>query len=146
MGDLLLFFVLLQQVLEMIILEQNPRSLILLIAFALISGVAGAQTNNTMEKQKMQRLADTVKSGYQKIEDGVVSGYNAIEQGVVNGYTTIQDGVVEGFTRISDAFVKKFLMRENETLEEAKARIACEEEELHRQAKERISGSRQGNK
>ena len=94
----------------------------------------------------MQRLADTVKNGYQKIEDGVVSGYNTIEQGVVNGYTTIQDGVVEGFTRISDAFVKKFLMRDNETLEEAKARIAREEEELHRQAKERTSGIRQANK
>jgi hypothetical protein len=65
-------------------------------------------------------MADTVKSGYQKIEDGVVSGYKAIE-----------DGVVSGFTRISDAFVKKFLMREGETLEETKARIAKEEEELH---------------
>lgn len=119
---------------------------IILIAFALISGMAAAQTNNTMEKQKLQRVADTVKSGYQKIEDGVVGGYNAIEKGVVSGYTAIQNGVVDGFTRISDAFVKKFLMRDNETLEEAKARIAREEEELHRQAKERASGSRQVNK
>ena len=55
-------------------------------------------------------MADTVKSGYQKIEDGVV-----------------------GFTRISDAFVKKFLMHEGETLEEAKARIAREEEALNRE-------------
>ncbi len=70
----------------------------------------------------MQKVADTVKSGYQKIEDGVVSGYKAIE-----------DGVVNGFTRISDAFVKKFLMHEGETLEEAKARIAREEEALHRE-------------
>jgi hypothetical protein len=70
----------------------------------------------------MQKMADTVKSGYQKIEDGVVSGYKAIE-----------NGVVDGFTRISDAFVKKFLMHEGETLEEAKARIAREEEALNRE-------------
>lgn len=73
----------------------------------------------------MQKVADTVKSGYQKIEDGVVSGYKAIE-----------DGVVNGFTRISDAFVKKFLMHEGETLEEAKARIAREEESLHKDNQE----------
>ncbi len=145
MGDLLLFCVLLHRNKKITEMNHKTKSSILLIAFALISGVAGAQTNNIMEKNKMQRLADTVKNGYQKIEDGVVSGYNAIENGVVSGYTTIQNGVVDGFTRISDAFVKKFLMRENETLEEAKARIAREEEELHRQAKERTSGSRQAN-
>ena len=94
----------------------------------------------------MQRLADTVKNGYQKIEDGVVSGYNAIENGVVSGYTAIQNSAVDSFTRISDAFVKKYLMRDNETLEEAKARIAREEEELLRQAKGRASGIRQANK
>ena len=85
------------------------------------------------------------ENGYQKIEDGVVKGYKAIENGAVSGYTAIQDGVVEGFTRISDAFVKKFLMRDGETLEEAKARIAREEEELHRQNQERVAASRQRN-
>lgn len=78
-------------------------------------------------------MADTVKSGYQKIEDGVVSGYKSIENGVVSGYTAIENGVVGGFIRISDAFVKKFLMHEGETLEEAKARIAREEEALNRE-------------
>ena len=135
MGDLLLFCVLLHRNIKITEMNHKTKSSILLIAFALISGVAGAQTNNIMEKNKMQRIADTVKNGYQKIEDGVVSGH-----------TTIQNGVVDGFTRISDTFVKKFLMRDNETLEEAKARIAREEEELHRQAKGRASGSRQANK
>ncbi len=83
-----------------------------------------------MDKNNTQRVADTVKSGYQKIEDGVVKGYKVIE-----------NGVVEGFTRISDAFVKKFLMREGETIEDAKARIAREEEELHRQNHERVAAS-----
>lgn len=78
----------------------------------------------------MQKVADTVKSGYQKIEDGVVSGYKAIENGVVNGYI-----------RISDAFVKKFLMHEGETLEEAKARIAREEEVLHKESQKYIKNN-----
>ena len=82
---------------------------------------------------RFNTLYGPVKSSYQKVEDGVVKGYKTIENGVVSGYTAVQDGVVEGFTRISDAFVKKFLMREGETLEEAKARIAREEEKLHRQ-------------
>ncbi len=75
-------------------------------------------------------MADTVKSGYQKIEDGVVDGYKAIEENMVNG-----------FTRISDAFVKKFLMHEGETLEEAKARIAREEEALHKGNRDNINNN-----
>lgn len=126
-------------------MKRNIKSLILLLAATAIGSVAGAQNTTKMEENKMQRVADTEKNGYQKIEDGVVKGYKAIENGVVSGYTAIQDGVVEGFTRISDAFVKKFLMRDGETLEEAKARIAREEEELHRQNQERIATSRQRN-
>ena len=126
-------------------MKRNFKSLILLLAATTMCGVAGAQNATKMEENKMQRVADTVKNGYQKIEDGVVKGYKAIENGAVSGYTAIQDGVVEGFTRISDAFVKKFLMRDGETLEEAKARIAREEEELHRQNQERVAASRQRN-
>lgn len=113
-------------------MKRNIKSLILLLSATTMCGVAGAQNATKMEENKMQRVADTVKNGYQKIEDGVVKGYKAIENGVVSGYTAIQDGVVEGFTRISDAFVKKYLMRDGETLEDTKARIAREEEELHR--------------
>ena len=117
----------------------------MLLAAIAASGVAGAQNTTTMDNNS-QRVADTVKNGFQKIEDGVVSGYKAIENGVVKGYTAIQDGVVEGYTRISDAFVKKFLMRDDETLEQTKARIAREEEELHRQSQERVNASRQHKK
>lgn len=122
-------------------MKRNFKSAILLLVAIAASGVAGAQNTTTMDNNS-QRVADTVKNGFQKIEDGVVSGYKAIENGVVKGYTAIQDGVVEGYTRISDAFVKKFLMRDGETLEEAKARIAREEEELHRQNQERVNASR----
>lgn len=111
-------------------MKRNFKSVIMLLAAIAASGVAGAQNTTTMDNNS-QRVADTVKNGFQKIEDGVVSGYKAIENGVVKGYTAIQDGVVEGYTRISDAFVKKFLMRDGETLEQTKARIAREEEEHH---------------
>ena len=114
-------------------MKSSLKTVILFLAATAVSSVAGAQNESKMEKNNMKRVADTVKSSYQKVEDGVVKGYKTIENGVVSGYTAVQDGVVEGFTRISDAFVKKFLMREGETLEEAKARIAREEEELHRQ-------------
>ena len=122
-------------------MKRNFKSVIMLLAAIAASGVAGAQNTTTMDNNS-QRVADTVKNGFQKIEDGVVSGYKAIENGVVKGYTAIQDGVVEGYTRISDAFVKKFLMRDDETLEQTKARIAREEEELHRQSQERVNASR----
>lgn len=112
-------------------MKRNIKSLILLLAATAIGSVAGAQNTTTMEDKKS--VADTVKNGFEKIGNGVVSGYK-----------TIENGVVEGFTRISDAFVKKFLMRDGETLEEAKARIA-REEELHRQNQERVAASRQYN-
>ena len=126
-------------------MKRNFKSVIMLLAAIAASGVAGAQNTRTMDNNNL-RVADTVKNGFQKIEDGVVSGYKAIENGVVKGYTAIQDGVVEGYTRISDAFVKKFLMRDGETLEQTKARIAREEEELHRQSQERVNASRQHRK
>ena len=94
----------------------------------LLAATIGAAAQNVTEMEK-----DTVKTTMQNIENGVVKGYKAIENGVVSGYKAIEDGVVSGFTRISDAFVKKFLMHEGETLEEAKARIAREEEALHRE-------------
>ena len=77
-----------------------------------------------------EKIENGVKEGLQNIENGVVEGYKNIENGVVEGYKKIETGVVEGFTKISDAFVEKYLMKEGETLEEAKARIEKEQKEL----------------
>ena len=63
----------------------------------------------------------------EKIENGVKEGYKNIENGVVEGYKKIEDAAVGGFEKISDSFIEKHLMREGETLEEAKARIAEEQ-------------------
>ncbi len=63
----------------------------------------------------------------EKIAEGVADGYKRIENGVVAGYKKIEDGVVNGFNDISDKFVDTFLVREGETIEDAKARIKAEQ-------------------
>ena len=73
-----------------------------------------------------------------KIAESVVEGYKKIENGVVEGYKKIEDGVVGGFEKMADGFVEKHLMKEGENVEEAKARIAKEQEKREEQAKDRV--------
>ena len=68
-------------------------------------------------------------STYEKIEKAVVEGYKKIENGVVEGYKKIEDGVVGNFNKMADGFVEKHLVREGETVEDAKDRIAKEQSE-----------------
>lgn len=63
----------------------------------------------------------------EKIAEGVVSGYKKIEDGVVDGYKKIEDGVVGGFTKMTDKFVDHFLTKEDESVEDAKKRLAQEQ-------------------
>ena len=67
--------------------------------------------------------------GYKAIETGVVGGYKKIEDGVVSGYKKMEESVVDGFGKISDQFVDRFLTKDGETVEEAKARLAKEQAE-----------------
>ena len=64
-----------------------------------------------------------------KIEKAVTDGYKKIETGVVSGYKKIEDGVVTGFNKVADAFVDRFLTKDGETVEQAKARLAKEQAE-----------------
>ncbi len=104
-----------------------------------------------MNKNKIvetnEKIANGVVDGYKKIENGVVSGYKKIEDGVVDGFNNIVDKcsgvmlnedktlktgkvgetVVNGYKKIEDKFVNVFLVKEGETIEEAKARIAAEQ-------------------
>ena len=41
----------------------------------------------------------------------------------------IAEAVVDGFNKVADGFVEKYLLKEGETVEEAKARLAKEQEE-----------------
>ncbi len=74
----------------------------------------------------------SVQEIMQDIEDTVVDGYKATENLAVEGYKKVEKTFVDGFMAISDAFVEKFLMKEGETLEEAKARIEKEQEALRK--------------
>ena len=90
-------------------------------------------------------------STLEKIEKAVVEGYKNIEEGVVEGYKKIEDGVVEKFEDITDSFIEKHLMKEGETLEEAKERIAKEKpkynhEEAMKAQKEMIEKSIEASK
>ena len=58
----------------------------------------------------------------------MVQGYKKIEDGVVGGYKRVEQGAVDGFQKVSDAFVERFFTREGETVEEAKARMAREQD------------------
>lgn len=66
----------------------------------------------------------------EKIEKAVVEGYKNIENGVVEGYKKIEDTIVGNFEKMTDNFVEKHLVKEGETVEEAKERIAKEQAEL----------------
>ena len=65
----------------------------------------------------------------EKIAEGVVGGYKKIEEGVVGGYKKIEEGTVSGFNKIANKFVGNFLTKEGESVEEAKARLAAEQED-----------------
>ena len=56
-----------------------------------------------------------------------MSTLEKIENAVVEGYKKIEEGVVEGYKKIEDGFVEKHLMKEGETVEEARERIAKEQ-------------------
>ena len=78
-------------------------------------------------------------STFEKIEKAVVDGYKKIEDGVVEGFEKIEDGVVGKFEEISDSFIEKHLMKDGETLEEAKERIAKEQAERTEKTNSRVN-------
>ena len=55
-----------------------------------------------------------------------MSTFEKIENAVVEGYKKIEDGVVGGYKKIEDGFVEKYLVKDGETVEEAKERISKE--------------------
>ena len=103
----------------------------------------------------MDKIAEGVTGGYQKIEDGVVEGYKKIEGGVVEGFTGIVDkmsgvmldeegnlktgkvgeAVVGAYKKVENAFVNTFMAKEGESVEDAKARIAADQQARQEQMK-----------
>lgn len=64
----------------------------------------------------------------EKIAEAVVDGYKKIEEGAVGGYKKIEEGTVKGFGKIVDGFVDRYLTKDGESVEEAKKRLAAEQE------------------
>ena len=60
----------------------------------------------------------------EKIAQKVVEGYKKIEDGVVGGYKKIENGVVEGFCMVTDKCVEVLFTKEDESGEEARARLS----------------------
>lgn len=78
----------------------------------------------------LEKIENTVVEGIKNIGEEACDMEKVAENLAVGTYKKIETAVVEGFTKISDAFVEKYLMKEGETLEEAKARIEEEQKEL----------------
>ena len=68
----------------------------------------------------MKKIADIVE----KMGQTVTSGYKKIETGVVSGYQKIEHGAVTGFEKVSNKCIDVLFAKEGETVEEAKARLA----------------------
>ncbi|HEM3538794.1 hypothetical protein ACS6Y3_06260 [Streptococcus suis] len=60
----------------------------------------------------------------EKIAEKVVGAHKAIEKTVVGGYKATENAAVSGFNTISDKFIGAFFTKDNETVEEAKARMS----------------------
>jgi len=57
---------------------------------------------------------------------------NSGASGVKKVYQAIEKGTVDGFNKITDKFVGAFLTREDETVEQAKERLAAEQKARER--------------
>ncbi|MCI6465182.1 MAG: hypothetical protein MSA90_06920 [Faecalicatena sp.] len=64
----------------------------------------------------------------QKIAENVTKGYKKIEEGTVGGYKKIEADAVGGFNKIADKFVDNFLTRDGESVEDARKRLAAEQQ------------------
>lgn len=64
----------------------------------------------------------------EKIAEKAVGAYKKTEESVVNGYKKIEETVVGGYMKIENAFVCRYLTRDGESAEDAKARLHASQE------------------
>ena len=62
----------------------------------------------------------------------LVNANEKLAEKVTTTFGAIQDRVVSGYTKMEDAFVDRYLIRDGESVEEAKARLKRELEESKR--------------
>ena len=70
----------------------------------------------------------TLVKANEQIAEEVVGAYQAVEEGVVGAYKAVENAFVSGYRGIEDAFVDRYLTRDGESVEDAKARLRAEQE------------------
>ena len=60
------------------------------------------------------------------VKSKLVETNEKIAKKVVDTYQKVEDTVVGGYTKIEDAFVDRYLTKDGESIEEAKARLKRE--------------------
>ena len=73
--------------------------------------------------QANKKIAHNLTNGFQKMSDGVTTGFQKMSESVVKSYTSIED-----------AFVDRYLTKDDESIEDAKARLRAEQAEREIQA------------
>ncbi len=58
----------------------------------------------------------------------IVKANEKIAKKVIGVYKKVEDSVAGGYSKIEDSFVDKYLTKDGETVEEAKARLKAETE------------------
>lgn len=87
------------------------------------------------DREAMEAIQKDMEQKSEAIEDGVVDTYQKIENGVVGTYKKIENSVVGAYTKVEDSFVKKFLTHPGESVEDAKERMAEENQKRSDQKK-----------
>lgn len=78
---------------------------------------------NLIGGKKVDMAKSKIIKANNKIAEAIIGGYKKIEKGVVDGYKKIEHSIVGGYSKIEDKFVDKYLTKDGETVEEAKARL-----------------------
>ena len=60
----------------------------------------------------------------------IIKANEEIAKKVTGAFEKIEDAVVGGYTKIEDAFVDRYLTRDGETVEDAKARLKQKQNDL----------------
>lgn len=76
----------------------------------------------------LKTAKDTMVALVEGEDSGISEAVHMAEKELVDGYKKIEDSTVDGFNKIADGFVGKFLLKEGETVEEARQRLAKEQE------------------
>lgn len=71
----------------------------------------------------------------------LVKANEKVAEKVVGGYKAIENAVVSGYKKIEDGFVVRYLTRDGESVEDAKARIHADQEKHQTGKHETSDGS-----